>query len=242
MQIYPAIDLKSGQCVRLYKGDYDQMTVYEKNPVNLAKSFKQQNADMLHVVDLDGAKTGESINADIILKIYQETGLKIQTGGGIRTREKVSKLLSQGIARVIIGSIAISQPGEVLSWLEEFGSEKIVLALDIRWNKANEPVLAQQGWVNTSDKTLWELLDYYQKGSIKHVLCTDIARDGTLSGPNFALYQECMMRYPTIQFQASGGISSLRDIQRLKQTAIAGVIIGKALYENIFSLQEVMSC
>lgn len=240
MNIYPAIDLKSGQCVRLYQGQYDQITLYNDDPINLAKSFAEQGATWLHVVDLDGAKNGESIHLDLILKIKKESGLHIQTGGGIRTKLEINKMLQNGIDRIILGSIAVTKPDEVKSWLNVFGEEQIALALDVKIDKAMNPILAIHGWQTTSHLTLWKLLDDYQDSLLKHVLCTDIARDGTLMGCNIDLYKECLKKYPSLCFQASGGIHNLSDLRALSSIAISSVVIGKALYENKFSLRNAL--
>lgn len=246
MNIYPAIDLMSGECVRLYQGRYDQVTVYENNPIRLAIAFAKQGASILHIVDLDGAKQGKSVNLDLIIKIKEITGLAVQMGGGIRSRKQVSEILNQRIDRVILGSIAISNPGIVKEWIEEFGYERFVLALDIRMDESNAPKLVLHGWETRSEKNLWELLDEYLSSSLRHVLCTDVSRDGTLRGPNINLYTECISRYPSIAFQASGGVSALTDLRALSSIPVTSVIVGKALYENKFSLgdalNEVLSC
>jgi phosphoribosylformimino-5-aminoimidazole carboxamide ribotide isomerase len=240
MKIYPAIDLKSGECVRLHQGSFEQVTYYSKDPIFMASSFAQQGATFLHIVDLDGAKQGKPVNSEIIVKIAQETALKVQTGGGIRTKEEIKAFIAKGIDRIVLGSIAILQPLLVKQWLHEFGAEKIVLALDIRMNENAEPTVAMQGWQTNSEISLWQLLDDYQDSPLQHILCTDIHRDGTLQGPNINLYKECCSRYPLYQFQASGGISSLKDLRALAQIPVAATIIGKALYEKQFSVQEAL--
>ena len=236
MNIYPAIDIKSGECVRLYKGSYDQVTVYEKDPLKMAQLFLDAGSKYLHVVDLDGAKLGQSVNLNLILKIKSNTDLIIQTGGGIRNYEQAKYILDNNIDRIIIGSLAVSNPIEIKRWLAEFGPEKIVLALDVRNEK-----LAVHGWQTESHVTLWSLLDDYANSGLKHVLCTDIDKDGTLTGPNINLYKTCVEQYPDISFQASGGISQLDDLRQLKDIPVSGVIIGKALYENKFSLTEALN-
>ena len=240
MKIYPAIDLKSGECVRLHQGSFNQVTYYSKDPISMANSFAQQGAKFLHVVDLDGAKEGMPVNFEVVVKIAQETNLKIQTGGGIRTKEEINQFISKGIDRIVLGSIAILQPQLVKEWLDEFGTEKIVLALDIRMNENAEPTVAMQGWQTNSEISLWQLLDDYQDSPLQHILCTDIHRDGTLQGPNINLYKTCCARYPLYEFQASGGISSLNDLRELSQIPVAATIIGKALYEKQFSLHEAL--
>lgn len=241
MNIYPAIDLINGQCVRLHQGDYAQMTTYATDPIVMAQHFARQGAKFLHVVDLDGAKQQSPQHVDIIKRIATETTLQVQTGGGLRTTEHLQNYLQVGVQRVILGSIAIAQIPQVKKWFAEFGPDRIVLALDIRMRKTT-PVLASHGWQEESQISLWELIDTYQEIGLQHVLCTDIARDGTLQGPNFALYQECTQRYPHIQFQASGGIKGLEDIQQLAHIPMAAAIVGKALYEGKVQLEEMLSC
>lgn len=246
MKIYPAIDLKSGECVRLYQGRYGSVTVYEKNPITMAQRFADAGASMLHIVDLDGAKAGSLKNADIIFKIAQQTKLKIQMGGGIRTKKQISDILGAGIDKVILGSVAVSKCMEVKDWITEFGADRIVLALDVIFDITSMPKLALQAWQSSSQTTLWQLLDEYGTSALKHVLCTDVSRDGTLQGPNVKFYQKCVYRYPSIHFQASGGVSSLGDIRALAAIPVSSVVIGKALYENCFTLNaalsEVSSC
>jgi phosphoribosylformimino-5-aminoimidazole carboxamide ribotide isomerase len=175
------------------------------------------------------------VQQDLIMQMQSESQLNIQIGGGIRDQATIDGLLNQGISRVVLGSIAVNEPAIVKTWLNHYGSEKIVLALDVKINHAGDPILATQGWKMFSNKKLWDLLDSY-RFHVKHVLCTDIDRDGTLKGPNIALYKACCERYPEIHFQASGGVQSLKDLQELNQISVAGVVIGKALYEKKFSL------
>jgi phosphoribosylformimino-5-aminoimidazole carboxamide ribotide isomerase len=238
MELYPAIDLKSGACVRLYEGAFDQVTIYDKDPVTVAKKFQAEGAGFLHIVDLDGAKNGVPAHLKVIGEIIQKTGLQAQVGGGIRDREQLTELFNLGVHRVMLGSIVISQPETVKHWLQEFGPEKIVLALDIRMNLNNIPCLASHGWQLDTHVSLWDTLEEYIPFGLKHVLCTDISCDGTLHGPNIALYQECQERYPKIDFQASGGVGKLTDIKKLAHLPVAGVVIGKALYERVFTFAQ----
>jgi phosphoribosylformimino-5-aminoimidazole carboxamide ribotide isomerase len=240
MHIYPAIDLKAGACVRLYQGCYDNVTVYPTDPIAMANAFAEQGAKFLHVVDLDGAKQGSPVNTAIITQILQNTPLKIQIGGGIRDEKQVRYFLNQGVDKIILGSIAVLNPILVKEWLQEFGAERIVLALDIRMNEKQEPMIATHGWQSSSELSLWQVLEDYQSTALIHVLCTDIHCDGSLQGPNYNLYNECYSRYPALCFQASGGISSLKDLQILAEIPVAGAIVGKALYENKFSLKEAL--
>ena len=240
MKIYPAIDLKSGKCVRLFQGDFEQVTAYSSDPIAVAKSFAEQGANFLHVVDLDGAAQGQLQHShlDLVLKIIAETGLQIQLGGGIRNEEYAKQLIDNGISRIVLGSIAIAEPEKVKEWLHTFGLDQIVLALDIRKNAQNDPMLASHGWKKASELNLWKLLDKYRDTPLQHVLCTDIDRDGTLQGPSIDLYKECIQRYPELHFQASGGISVLTDLRALADIPVSGAVIGKAIYEKKFSLNE----
>ncbi len=242
MIIYPAIDIKDGQCVRLYQGNFDQQTVYDNTPLTMAKNYKQFGASYVHVVDLDGAKNGQAAQSAQIFEIAKQSDLMVQTGGGIRDQETIEKYLKNGVHRVVLGSIAVKDPALVKGFLTTFGGEQILLAIDININQEGTPMAAVHGWQQESDTSLWQLIDTYQKSGLKHILCTDISKDGTLQGPNFALYQECLTRYPDLSIQASGGVSSLQDIQTLKKLKVAGVIVGKALYENCFSLEEALAC
>jgi len=238
MNIYPAIDLKSGECVRLYKGSFTDVTVYEKDPVQVAIDYAEQGATDLHIIDLDGAKEGNPANVELIARILQVTRLQVQVGGGIRTKAQIEAYFNQGVSRVIVGSMAITDPSTVKSWLNEYGDDKIVLALDVRMDEKKQPLVATHGWQVNSTTALWDILDLYLDVPLKNILCTDISRDGTLEGPNVELYKECITRYPQLLFQASGGVSSLQDLEDLARIPVSGAIVGKALYENQFSLVE----
>lgn len=246
MNIYPAIDLQAGKCVRLYQGRFDKVTEYEDDPVMLAKSFVQQGASILHVVDLDGAKQESLRNLEIVTRMVKESGMKIQMGGGIRTRQNINEIINVGVFRVILGSIAVLDSCFVKDLLQEFGNERIVLAFDVYISNDNVPKAAVQGWQKSTSKSLWDLLDAYQDSSLKHVLCTDIQQDGTLKGPNINLYQQCARNYPAINFQASGGVHSLEDLRKLAAIPVSSVIVGKAIYEKKFSfsqaLEELAKC
>lgn len=242
MILYPAIDLRKGQCVRLYQGDYARETVYSQDPLSIARKYGSEGASWLHLVDLDGAENPSQSQTPLILDFIQSSPLKIQIGGGIRTKVQVQTLLDQGVARVIIGSKAVNQPNEILNWFKIFGPEKIVLAFDVLVNEKQETRVAIQGWQKASSFLLDELIEMYLKVGLKHLLCTNIALDGTLKGPDFGLYEGLLQKYPTLELQASGGIQSLSDIQELREKGLAGAIIGRALYENRFSLEEALSC
>ncbi|WP_192483943.1 MULTISPECIES: 1-(5-phosphoribosyl)-5-[(5-phosphoribosylamino)methylideneamino]imidazole-4-carboxamide isomerase [Cysteiniphilum] len=241
MNIIPAIDLINGQCVRLQKGDFNAITQYTVTPEDMAMNYQQSGANYLHVVDLDGAKQGRLKQLDVIKRIRNSTTSIMQVGGGIKNEETIDNLLSIGVDRVVLGSIAIKDYEQTVRLFKRFGADKIVLALDV--NIVNgTPMVATHGWVNTSDQSLYDVIDYYLAYGLAHVLCTDISKDGMLQGANTQLYQELVAKYPNISFQASGGIGALADLHNLKKTKVQSVIVGRALYENKFSLNEALTC
>ncbi|MGI2329385.1 1-(5-phosphoribosyl)-5-[(5-phosphoribosylamino)methylideneamino]imidazole-4-carboxamide isomerase [Planococcus sp. YIM B11945] len=238
-QIYPAIDLRGGKCVRLFQGDYAQETVYGDSPYDMAKKFADAGAEWIHMVDLDGAKDGVRINDQSVIQAAA-LPVNVQVGGGIRTREDIEHYLSNGVSRVIIGSLAIREPELVVSFIEEFGPEKIVIGID-----AKDGMAATEGWIETSGQSAQDVANFFASKGAKHFIYTDIATDGTLAGPNIEA-NERLADSPEAEIIVSGGIGSLEDVQNVKQAAqksnIAGVIIGKALYENRFTLEEALSC
>lgn len=238
--IFPAIDLMDRRCVRLIKGDFDQRTNYEATPMDVAKSYANAGAEWMHVVDLDGAKLGMSTQSDLIMELATESGLKVQTGGGIRDAAQIKNLLDGGIARVVIGSLAVSNKKLVSSWMSEFGAEKIVLALDVNIGQDGQPRPALKGWTEDSLETIWDVIDAYD--AVKTLLVTDISKDGVLGGANVALYEEIINRYPDIDLITSGGVGTLDHVKELKALNPHGVIIGKALYENKFTVAEAIAC
>lgn len=240
MQVIPAIDIKSGKCVRLYQGKFEQMTEYSGHPWEIANAYAKSGAQELHIVDLDGAKEGEAVQLSRVAQICQLEGLNIQIGGGIRSHRHIKILFADGASRVVIGSMAVTNPKQVKEWMQEFGAERIVLAFDINIDKNGEPIVVTNAWQKQGTQTLWELIDLYKDSTLKHVLCTDVSRDGTLQGPNFDLYATCQQKYPDIQFQASGGIGSLDDLVALKKLKMHGAIVGKALLEKRFTLEEAL--
>ena len=237
MIVLPAIDLINNQCVRLTKGDFDKKTIYNNNPLEVAKQFEKDGSKYLHIIDLDGAKNENSSQTETIINIAKNTNLKIQTGGGIRTKEQIKYLLDNGIDKVIIGSLTIKNTDLVKEWINFFGLEKIVLSFDVKIIN-NIPIVAISGWQENTI-SLWDILNNFQ---LKHILCTDINKDGMLQGVNINLYIKIKNLFPNISLQASGGVSSLQDVKELKKNKIDKVIIGKALYENKFTLQEVLKC
>ncbi len=238
MQLIPAIDLRGGRCVRLYQGDFDAETAYPVHPQILASRYRDWGADWLHVVDLDGARDGARLNRLPICEIAALDGLRVQSGGGVRDERTVQELLGAGIERVVIGSAAVSHSGEVESWLARFGAERIVLAFDVRLDRDAHPRLATHGWRDTSQWSLWDAVERFAPFGLRHVLCTDIGRDGALNGPNTELYELAVRRYPAIAWQASGGIRSSADLRALSSVGVASAISGKALLERHFTHEE----
>ncbi|MFZ5494604.1 MAG: 1-(5-phosphoribosyl)-5-[(5-phosphoribosylamino)methylideneamino]imidazole-4-carboxamide isomerase [Verrucomicrobiota bacterium] len=240
--LYPAIDLRGGRVVRLTEGKFDQEKSYGDDPLAVARGFKAAGATWLHVVDLDGTKDPAKRQTPLVEQLARESGLRIQTGGGIRDAAQVAALLGAGVQRVIVGSLAVRQPALVRGWLSTFGPEKVVLSPDVRLDSAGVPRVAAAGWQETTRVALDDFLAGYLSAGLGHILCTDISRDGKLTGPNTALYATLVKKFPSLQIQASGGVSSLDDLRALKATGAAGAIVGRALYENKFTLQEALTC
>ena len=237
MRLIPAIDVRDGACVRLLKGDFAQETRYAVEPAVQASHYRALGARWLHLVDLDGALQGRTVNLDAISAITAVDGLHVQLGGGIRTAEALATAFSVA-RRAVIGSLAVTTPTTVQSWMQTHGAQRFVLALDVRVAPDGMPYVTTHGWREASHQTLWDTLALYTDSGIEHVLCTDIERDGALSGPNIALYTACVRRYPQIAWQASGGVSGFEDLQALADTGVAAAIAGKALLEGRITDQE----
>lgn len=240
--IIPAIDLIQGKTVRLYQGSYDKTTEYQQTPLQLRDLYAKAGAGILHLVDLTGAKNAADRQLELLTSLMQNAPLPVQVGGGVRTAADVEQLLAAGASRVVVGSVAIREPETVQGWLRTYGGDKIVLALDVSINAKGDKTLPSHGWIEESTITLEQVLDGFITAGAKHVLCTDISKDGTLQGPNVALYAELVQKYPQIQWQASGGVGSLADIKALKPTGVAGVILGRALLEGKFTAEEAIQC
>ncbi|MCX8956431.1 1-(5-phosphoribosyl)-5-[(5-phosphoribosylamino)methylideneamino]imidazole-4-carboxamide isomerase [Erwinia psidii] len=240
--IIPALDLIDGKVVRLHQGDYGQQRDYGSDPLPRLQDYQAQGAGVLHLVDLTGAKDPAARQIPLLKKLLAGVSVPVQVGGGIRSREDVDALLAAGASRVVVGSTAIKQPEVVQSWFNEYGPEAIVLALDVRIDSENRKEVAISGWQEAAGITLEEVIAQFQPSGLKHVLCTDISRDGTLSGSNVALYREVSTRYPQIAFQSSGGIGSLADIDALRNSGAQGVIVGRALLEGKFTVSEAITC
>lgn len=240
--IIPAIDLIDGSVVRLYQGDYAQKTQYQLNPVDVVHDYADQGAKWLHIVDLTGAKDTQKRQLKLISEMVATGRMNFQAGGGIRTEQDLAQLLDIGVKRVVIGSLAVKQPELVKSWMNKYGSEAVVLALDINIDDAGQKMIATHGWQQNSGVSIEALLEDFLSVGAKHVLCTDISRDGTLQGANHQLYSEMTERFPTVGWQASGGIGTLQDIQALIPTKVSGVILGRALLEGKFTVEEAITC
>ena len=237
MIIYPAIDLIAGEVVRLHKGDFAQKTIYGSDPVAVARSYAEAGASWLHLVDLDGAKVPARRQTTLIGNIITESGLKVQTGGGIRSRADVESLVSAGASRVVIGSLAVREPELVAAMIRDFGPDTICLAADVvRPN--DDFLIAISGWQEASELTLTAFLSGFEAVGLRHVLCTDIDRDGTMQGPNADLYHTVKASFPNIHLQASGGVKGIEDLADLQTD---GVIIGRAIYEGAIDLRAAIA-
>jgi phosphoribosylformimino-5-aminoimidazole carboxamide ribotide isomerase len=235
MKIIPAIDIIDGKCVRLRKGDYGSKIIYNENPLEVAKMFEDSGFNYLHIVDLDGAKSSKVVNFEILESISINTNLKIDFGGGVKSTEDFKRVIDAGANQVTVGSIAVKNPLLLFDWIEQYGADRIILGADVKGLN-----IATDGWLETSDLTLFNFLkDYHAKG-IKNVLCTDISKDGMLEGPAFELYSFIMAEYPDVDLIASGGVSCLEDVITLKENGIPSVVIGKAIYENKIDLKELV--
>ena len=240
MKLIPAIDLLDGRCVRLLHGDFEKVTHYPPTAVELARDYANAGAQWLHVVDLAASRDGTDADTSALFNLLGNTKQSVQTGGGVRSADDVSRRLDAGAARVVVGSMSVTDSRGFIAWLEQFGDDKLVAALDIRFDEKGMPWPRIHGWTSRGDRDMWQLLDELVAGGLRHLLCTDINRDGALSGPNLNLYSDITGRYPGLQLQASGGVSSLFDIQQLGPTGAAGVITGKALLEKRFSVAEAL--
>ncbi len=233
MKIIPAIDLIDAKCVRLTQGDYNQKTIYNEDPLEVAKEFEGAGLTRLHLVDLDGAKAKKVINWKVLERIANNTSLVIDFGGGVRTNEDLEVVFNSGAAMVTAGSIAVTQPDTVSHWLARFGADKIILGADVKGD-----FVAIHGW-QEKGTVKWPAFieDYIQKG-ITQVICTDVSKDGMLQGPSIGLYKDMMAEFPKLQLIASGGVSNMDDLHQLNEIGVAGTILGKAIYEGRVTLKE----
>jgi phosphoribosylformimino-5-aminoimidazole carboxamide ribotide isomerase len=241
MQLIPSIDIRGGRCVRLLHGDFARETRYESEPQELVAKYQRMGAQWLHIVDLDGARDGTAGNRAMIHELAAGNRIKLQVGGGLRDHAAVSDMLAGGVARVVIGSAAVTAVSEVRAWLREFGPERVTLAFDVRLDAAGTPCVATHGWQEQSTLSLWSAVQNFAAEGLVHVLCTDVARDGALAGPNVALYREAVLRFPKIAWQASGGVRDLSDLAALADTDVAAAISGKALLDNLIPTEELQA-
>ena len=237
MLIYPAVDLMGGRCVRLAQGRFDDSTVYSRDPAEALAGFAAAGAEWTHVVDLDGARERSPRQHALIAQLAHGARQQLQVAGGFRTREQLAAMLDAGVARVTIGSLAVQSPATVAGWIGEFGAERITLAFDVRL-EAGIPVVATAGWRETSGIGLWDAVAALP--AARHILVTDIGRDGMMTGPNVALIEEILSRFPGVSLQASGGVAALEDLRILKRAGAAAAIVGKALWDERFALSEAL--
>ncbi len=233
MRIIPAIDLIHGRCVRLVKGDFNSAREYDKTPEQIAQEYISNGFSRIHIVDLDGARAGRIVQWETLEAILSVPEIEAQIGGGVRTPEIIERLLSMGAKQVVVSSVAMRSPETVSAWAAKFGPQHFCIALDLQ-----EGVLAASGWTQKEKSTMDEILSKLEPAGIVDYLCTDILKDGTLEGPNFELYQILVQAHPKVRWIASGGVSSVKDVESLRQAGVAGVIIGKALYEERITLEE----
>jgi phosphoribosylformimino-5-aminoimidazole carboxamide ribotide isomerase len=236
MRIIPAIDIIDGKCVRLTQGDYNQKTVYNENPLDVAMTFEDAGLKYVHLVDLDGAKSGKVINWKVIEEITQKTKLIVDFGGGIKTDSELQRIFDIGVQQVNLGSIAVKNRNKVIEWINRFGYDKIILSADVK----NERITIH-GWQETSAIDITEFATDYVNEGLRYVVCTDISTDGTLQGPNLGLYKKLMSSVPAIKLVASGGVGNLGDVLALQKVGVDGVIVGKAIYEGKIKLSELAS-
>ncbi|MFC5872795.1 1-(5-phosphoribosyl)-5-[(5-phosphoribosylamino)methylideneamino]imidazole-4-carboxamide isomerase [Chryseobacterium arachidis] len=235
MRIIPAIDIIDGKCVRLSKGDYNTKKIYNENPVEVAKEFESFGIQHLHLVDLDGAKSKHIVNHKVLAKIAKETSLQIDFGGGLKTLEDIQIAFDSGAKQITIGSIAVQDPEFCFELIKKFGAENIILGADCDNRK-----IKTSGWLEESDQDVIDFILRYQENGVQHVICTDISKDGMLEGPSTDLYQDILSQ-ASIQLVASGGISGIEDVYKMKEIGCAGTIIGKAIYEGRISLKQLQT-
>ncbi len=234
IKIIPAIDIIEGKCVRLSQGDYDQKKVYNENPLEVAKSFEDHGIEYLHLVDLDGAKSAKVVNYAILEKIASKTGLKIDFGGGVKSDEDIKQVLDVGANQITAGSIAVKSPEKVYEWISKYGADKIILGADVRDRR-----IAINGWKEDSGIELFSFLKDFIERGVSSSICTDISKDGMMSGSSIELYEEINNEFPSLNLIASGGVSSMNEIKELQNKGLYGAIAGKAIYEGQISLNEI---
>jgi phosphoribosylformimino-5-aminoimidazole carboxamide ribotide isomerase len=232
-KLIPAIDIIDGKCVRLTMGDYAQKKTYNENPLEVAKSFEAAGLKYLHLVDLDGAKSNKVVNLPVLQSIVKETNLIVDFGGGIKSTESLEMVLDAGANQVTVGSMAVKSPALFFEWLDKYGAEKLILGADVR----NE-LIAINGWLEDSDVTIYDFLKDYTAKGVKHVVCTDISKDGMLAGSSIELYKKLLESFPAIDLIASGGVTTIEEVMELKAAGLPGAIIGKAIYEGNITIDQ----
>jgi phosphoribosylformimino-5-aminoimidazole carboxamide ribotide isomerase len=238
MLLIPAIDLLAGRCVRLHQGNFDADIRYVRQAPEELCRFEALGVSWLHVVDLDGARDGVPGNGPLIAGLARAGAVRLQVGGGVRSAEVIETLLAAGVARVVIGSAAVQRPVEVLGWLQRFGAEAICLAFDVRIGENGEPRVYAQGWRQNCALSLWDAISVFPINMLRHVLCTDIARDGSFTGPNLALYRDAVSHFPNLAWQASGGVRDATDLAALDRLGVAAAVSGRALREERIAIEE----
>jgi len=238
MQLIPSIDLLDGEVVRLRHGDFKDCKRYEQSALHIARQYADEGAEWLHLVDLAASRDGAKADQAPMLQLLAAAPQRIQVGGGVRTLQDVLLRLEHGAERVVVGTVCVKQTEVFVEWIQELGADQLVSALDVAIDENGIPWPQAYGWTEGGDRTLWDLLDQLSANGLRHLLCTDISKDGALRGPNLELYAQVSRRYPDLQLQASGGISGLRDLQDLRATGAASAISGKALLEGCFTVEE----
>ncbi|WP_430896528.1 MULTISPECIES: 1-(5-phosphoribosyl)-5-[(5-phosphoribosylamino)methylideneamino]imidazole-4-carboxamide isomerase [unclassified Paraflavitalea] len=233
MEIIPAIDIIEGKCVRLTEGDYSQKKIYNEHPLEVAKQFEDVGLKRLHLVDLDGAKAGAVKNWKVLESIASKTNLVIDFGGGIKQEKDVSIVFDSGAALATVGSVAVKDKDSFLSWMKKFGADKFLLGADVKNEK-----IAVGGWLETTNVWIYDFIEQYMEEGVKQLFCTDVSKDGKLEGPSLKLYEAILERFDKLHFIASGGVSNMKDLEDLRAIGCAGAIVGKAIYENRISLDD----
>ena len=240
--VIPAIDVREGRVVRLRQGDFAQQTTYDQSPIATARRFDEAGAQWLHLVDLDAARAGRYTLDALLSAIRTTTGLAVQTGGGVRTTSDIERLLWLGADRIVVGTAAVRDPDAAIRWLRTYGPERMMLALDVREDAPGRWCLPVDGWTNASDVALDDLLQRFADAGLRHVLCTDVRRDGMLEGFNLPLYARLAERWPQLRFQASGGVRDTRDIAAARAAGASAAILGRALLDGRLELEEALAC
>lgn len=235
MQLIPSIDLLDAGCVRLMHGNFNEVTRYPEEPLDIARRYHDDGAEWLHVVDLAASRDGNAADSEPLFKLLETAPQRVQTGGGVRAGGDVQARLDHGAERVVVGSLCVTETERVINWIRGFGADHIVAALDVRVDKDGTPRPRIYGWTEGTDTNLWKLLKALEAGGLRHVLITDIGRDGAMHGPNLRLYREVAERHPGLRLQASGGVGAIEDLESLRHTGADSVIVGKALLERTFT-------